>query len=150
MQNKEIYKYPYNASPEDDLKVFLSNIICEQVVKVTYRNSQLFCTIKDKVTSKNKEIILSAAIIFGALFGMPTAAKPIGVPVLLPSAPEINRPASRQFYQHAPAVSPKLDKITFIKYKDVPVFIYMMDEKFLKTSGLIRKIRVGIFMMLDF
>ena len=46
MQNKEIYKYPYNASPEDDLKMFLSNIICEQVVKVTYRNSQFFVLLK--------------------------------------------------------------------------------------------------------
>ena len=46
------------------------------------------------MTSKNKEIILSAGIIFGALFGMPTVAKPIGVSVLRPSTPEINQPAS--------------------------------------------------------
>ena len=35
MVTKEIYKYPYNVKPEDDLKVFLSEIICEQVVKVS-------------------------------------------------------------------------------------------------------------------
>ena len=43
---KEIYKYPYNARSEDDLKVFLSNIICEQVIKVIYRNGKIFCIIK--------------------------------------------------------------------------------------------------------
>jgi hypothetical protein len=61
--------------------------------------------------SKKKEIILSAAIIFGALFVMPTEARPIGVPVRLPSAPEINRPAPQHFHQHAPTVNPRVDKI---------------------------------------
>ena len=68
---KEIYKYPYNARTEDEIKIFLSDQICEQVVKITYRNGQIFCTIRDRITSKKKEIILSAAIIFGALFVMP-------------------------------------------------------------------------------
>ena len=48
----------------------------------------------------------------------------------------------------APTVSPKLDKITFIKYRELPVCIYMMDERFLKTSEaskLINKIRGGGF-----
>ena len=98
---KEVYKYPYNVRREDEIKVFLSDQICEQVVKIkiTYRNDKIFCTIKDKITSKKKEIILSAAISFGVLFVMPTEAKPIGVPVRLPSAPEINRPAPQYFYQ---------------------------------------------------
>ena len=65
---------------------------------------------------------------------MPTDAKPIGVPVRLPSAPEINRPAPEYFYQYAPTVSQKLDKITFIEYREVPVCIYMMDDRFVKTS----------------
>lgn len=46
----------------------------------------------------------------------------------------------------ASTVSPKLDKITFIKYRELPVCIYMMDEIFLKTaetSKLINKIRGG-------
>ena len=38
----------------------------------------------------------------------------------------------------APTVSPKLDKITFIKYRELPVCIYMMDERFLKTPDTIR------------
>ena len=48
---------------------------------------------------------------------MPTELKPIGVPVRLPSVHKINRPAPQYFYRHTPAVNPKLDKITFIKYR---------------------------------
>ena len=90
---KEIQKYPYNAIIGEENKIFLSDQVCEEVVKITYRNGQFFCTIKDRITSKKKEIILSATIIFGAVFGMPREARPIGVPPRLPSAPEISRPA---------------------------------------------------------
>ena len=59
--------------------------------------------------------------------------------------PQINRPAD----QYVPStVSLKLDKITFIEYIEVPACIFMMDERFLKTSGarkLIKKIRGGNF-----
>ena len=131
---KEAYKYPYNVRREDEIKVFISDQIGEQVVKFTYRNGQIFCTVRDRINSKKKKIILSATIFFVALFIMPTDAKPIGVPVRLPSAPEINRPAPEYFYQYAPTVSQKLDKITFIEYREVPVCIYMMDDRFVKTS----------------
>lgn len=46
----------------------------------------------------------------------------------------------------APRVSPNFDKISFSKYRELPVCIYMMDERFLKTSEaskLINKIRGG-------
>ena len=72
---QEVFKYPYNARQEDEIKVFLSDIICEQVVKVNCRNGQFFCIIKDKVTSKNKEIILSAGIIFAVLFNIALDAR---------------------------------------------------------------------------
>ena len=86
------------------------------------------------ISSKKKEIILLAAIIFGALFVMPIYAKSIVIPVRLPSASEINRPTLWYFYQHAPTVSQKLDKITFIESRELPVCINMMKERFLKTS----------------
>ena len=78
---KEIQKYPYNAIIGEENKIFLSDQVCEQVVKITYR-----------ITSKKKETMLSAAVIFGALL-LPSEARPIGVPPILPSAPEISRPA---------------------------------------------------------
>ena len=46
----------------------------------------------------------------------------------------------------APTVSAKLDKITFIKSRELPICIYMMDERFIKTSEiskLIKKLRGG-------
>ena len=104
---KEIHKYPYNSRIEDETKIFLSDQICEQVVMITYRNGKIFCTIKDRITSKKKEIAVSAVFIFGALFGMPEEARPIGVPPRVLSAPEIHRPAPQHFHQHAPTVNPR-------------------------------------------
>nr|YP_010283140.1 hypothetical protein MKU15_pgp051 [Nitzschia traheaformis]ULD15904.1 hypothetical protein [Nitzschia traheaformis] len=146
MKTEEIYKYPYNARKKDEIKVFLSDQIGDQVVKITYINGKFFCTLKNRITHKKKEIVISAVFILAGLLGVPEKARSIGVPIRLPSSPEMNRPAPQYFYQHGPTVSPKLDKITFIKYREVPMCIYMMDERFLKTSGtrkLINKIRGG-------
>lgn len=66
---KEIHKYPYNARTEDEIKIFLSDQICEEIVSITYRNGQIFCTIKHRLISK-VYIFSSAAVIFGALFDM--------------------------------------------------------------------------------
>ena len=140
---KEVYKYPYNGRTEDEIKVFLSDQICEKVVKITYRNGQIFCTIRDRITSKKKEIILSAAIIFGALFVMPTEAKPIGVPVRLPSAPEINRPAPQYFYQHAPTVNPRVDKIIMITNNKMIPLIYINGHYSYINEQLLKKLRAG-------
>jgi hypothetical protein len=42
-------------------------------------------------------------------------AKGIGVsPILLPSAPEIHRPARQTVPQHAPIINPRLDKIVMM------------------------------------
>ena len=44
----------------------------------------------------------------------------------------------------ATTISPKLYKITFLKYRELPVCIYMIDDRFLKmseTCKLINKIR---------
>ena len=126
--------------------MFLSDQIGDQVVKITYINGKFFCTLKNRITHKKKEIVISAVFILAGLLGVPEKARSIGVPIRLPSSPEMNRPAPQYFYQHGPTVSPKLDKITFIKYREVPMCIYMMDERFLKTSGtrkLINKIRGG-------
>ena len=73
--------------------------------------SKTFCTIKNRITYKKKKIALSAALIFVALFRMPTEAPPIEVPPGVPSAPEIHRPASQHFHQHAPTIHQILSKI---------------------------------------
>ncbi len=67
----------------------------------------------------------------------------------LPPTPVVKvQPNYKDTYEMkvAPTVSPKLDKITFIKSRELPVSIYMMEERFLKTSEaskLINKIRGG-------
>ena len=61
----EISKYPYYVKHNDEDKVFISDIIGEQVVKI---NGQIFCTIIDRITSKEKEIKLSIVIFLVGLF----------------------------------------------------------------------------------
>ena len=56
------------------MKIFLFDQIYEQVISISYRNGQVFFTIKDKITYKKKVITLSAIFIFVTLFGMPEAA----------------------------------------------------------------------------
>ena len=143
---KEIYKYPYNSRTEDEIKVFLSDKICEQVVKVNYKNGQIFCTIKDRITSQNKEIIFSTAILFGVLFDMPYKAKGIGVSPILPSAPEIHRPAWQTVPQHAPIINPRLDKIVMManNYNNhmIPL-IYLNGDYSWISEQLLKKLRAG-------
>lgn len=140
---KEIYKYPYNARTEDEIKVFLSDKICEQVVKVNYKNGQIFCTVKDRITSQNKEIIFSAAILFGVLFGMPYKAKGIGVSPILPSAPEIHRPARQTVPQHAPIINPGLDKIVMMANNRMIPLIYINGYYSYINEQLLKKLRAG-------
>jgi hypothetical protein len=140
---KEIYKYPYNATTENEIKVFLSDQICEQVVSITYINGRILCTIKDRITSNKKEVTVSAAIIFGALFGMPTEAQSIGVPPKLSSAPEISRQAPQHFYQHAPTVNRRVDKIIMsTNYKIIPL-VYINGHYSYINEQLLKKLRAG-------
>ena len=101
------------------------------------------------VKTKSKRIVV-VSILGGALyFSNVKPSEAIGL-----SMPPVTvvrvQPNYKDTYEMkvAPTVSPKLDKITFIKYRELPVCIYMMDERFLKTSGtikLINKIRGGGF-----
>ena len=99
---KEISKYPWNLIPKDENKIFVSDQICKSVLKITYRNGQFFCTIKDRVTSKKKIIILSATF-FGLLFVMPPEVSGMGLPIRHLSAPEIeiSYSAPKQYHQYA-------------------------------------------------
>lgn len=120
---KEIFKYPYNASAEDEIKIFISDQTWEQVVKITCRNGQIFCTIKDKITHKKREIVVSAVFIFGALFRMPKEGRSIGLPLIVPSACEIHCPTPQHFHQYAPTITPRLDKINFVKPSKLPLWM---------------------------
>ena len=82
---REIHKYPYNVKTEDERKTFLYDEICEQIVSITYRNLQFFCTIKNKITQKKIEIVVSAGFILIVLF--PKQGRAIEVRPVVPSAP---------------------------------------------------------------
>ncbi len=85
---------------------------------------------------------------------MPKESRPIGVPPILASLPEIHRSTPKDFHQHTPVI-PRLDKISLtikqcnslsIRSRELLVCIYMMDKKFLSTpeiSELIKKLRGG-------
>jgi hypothetical protein len=74
---------------------------------------KFFVLLKIKITHKKKEIVVSVAVIFGALFGMPKESRPIGVPPIVPSVSEIHRSAPQHFHSHAPVI-PRLDKMSLI------------------------------------
>jgi len=76
---------------------------------------------------------------------MPTEARPIGVPVpvRLPSAPEINRPASQYFYQHAPT----LDKILMLSTNRMIPLIYLNGHYCYINDHLLKKLRAGDFVV---
>ena len=59
---------------------------------------------------------------------------------------EISRPVENYVYQYAPTVKPKVDKVTFIKYKPLPLCIYLIDNRFLNsfdTRHIVNTIRGG-------
>lgn len=143
---KEICKYPYNGVIDKETKIFFSDQICRQIVKIRYKNGQIVCTIRDKITCKNKEIILSAAIIFGVLSGMPTKVGSMGIPTLLQfaSVPEINRPATQHVPQYAPTIDTRVDKIIMIanNNKMIPL-IYINGHYSYINQQLLKKLRAG-------
>jgi hypothetical protein len=91
----------------------------------------------------NKEIIFSAAILFGVLFGMPYKAKGIGVSPILPSAPEIHRPARQTVPQHAPIINPRLDKIVMMANNRMIPLIYINGHYSYINEQLLKKLRAG-------
>jgi len=115
------------------------------------RNREKVCIVVKTLTSnakdKTKKVIV-VILLGGALsFNNVQPSKAIGLS--MPPVPVVRvQPNYKDTYKMevAPTVSPKLDKITFIKSRELPLCIYMMDERFLKTSGaskLINKIRGG-------
>jgi hypothetical protein len=145
LMKREIHKYPYNGRIEDEIKIFLSDQICEQVVSITYRNRQFFCTIKDKITHEKREIAVSAVFILTVLFGIPKQVGAIGVGPRVTSAPEIHRAAPQHFRQYAPTVNPRLDKIYFMPNKETIPLIYLNAKNVYINERVLKRLRAGGF-----
>lgn len=77
---------------------------------------------------------------------MPYKAKGIGVSPILPSAPEIHRPAWQTVPQHAPIINPRLDKIVMManNYNNhmIPL-IYINGHYSYINEQLLKKLRAG-------
>jgi len=139
---KEIHNYPYNGRIEDEIKIFLSDQICKQLVSITYRNRQVFCTIRDKVTHKKRKIAVSAAFILTLLFGIPKQVEAIGVGPIVTSAPEIHRPAQQPFRQYASTVNLRLDKIRLVAKE--PRIVLIRTKSDLRNPQWIKELISGI------
>lgn len=120
-----------------------------KLVLITDSTVILIRNFPSNVTHKTKRVILVIAFVSGVWFSNLASVEAIGLSVR--PTPMIRVQAN---YKHtyevkiAPTVSPKLDKIIFIKYEQLPVGvgIYMMDGRFVKTSEtskVINKIRGG-------
>jgi hypothetical protein len=115
------------------------------------RNRETVCivvkTLASNAKDKTKRVIVVITLVSVFWFSNLESAEAIGLS--MPPTPVVKvQPNYKDTYETkvAPTASPKLDKITFIKYRELPVCIYMMDERFLKTSEtskLINKIRGG-------
>jgi len=104
------------------------------------------CTAK----GKTKKLII-VSILGGALyFSNVQPSEAIGLPMPPTPVVRVHKPSYdyRSKIKVAPAVSPKLDKITFIKYRELPLCIYVMDRNFIvrpEISKIIRELRAGDF-----
>ena len=135
----------YSSGLSEDDKL----IIDRQVSRNQERVCMVVKTLASNAKNKTRKVIFVIVLGGAIYFSNVEPSRAIG-----PSLPPRSVPVVRvqQNYKDAyeikvaPPVSPKLDKITFIKYRELPGCIYMMDKRFLKTSEankLINKIRGG-------
>lgn len=87
--------------------------------------------------------MLSAAVIFGALFGMPREARPIGVPLRFSSALEISRPASQHFYQYSSTVNTRVYKIIIMPNNEMIPLIYINGYYSYINEQVLKKLHSG-------
>ena len=129
-----------------------SDLTKNEIIKIDKQvttNREAVCTFVRKLGSNAEEKtrkVIVVSILGGSLwFNNPQPSEAMG----LRPAPVIRvQPA----YEHpfevkiGPTVSPRLDKIRFVKPSELPVCIYMMDKRFLNTpevSKLIKELRGG-------
>lgn len=103
--------------------------------------------LSSNLNSKSKRVIVVTSLVSVFWFSNLESVQAIGL-----SVPPTQVVKFEPNYKHtdeikvAPTISPKLDKITFIKYRELPVYIFMMNKRFLNTleaSKLIKTLRRG-------
>ena len=165
---KEIYKFPYNGRVEDETEIFLSDLICQCVLKINSRNSEFFYVIRHKINSKKtkilvtttnkiknsknkiivkkKEIFVGTAILV-SWWLFPRNTHAMGLPVRSPSmcVIELNRTVKVDVYQYAPTVSPREDKVFMNNNNIIPLIYmnYMNGHYSYINEKLLKKLRAG-------
>ena len=100
--------------------------------------------------TKSKRIIVVISLATVVCFSNVESVSAIGLPMPPTPVTRVHKPS----YDYgskikvAPAVSRKLDKITFIKYRELPLCIYAMDKDFIvkpEIRKIIRELRAGDF-----
>ena len=103
-------------------------------------------TLNLKTKSKRIVVVISLATV--VCFSNVESISAIGLPIPPVTVVRVHKPS----YDYgskikvAPAVSRKLDKISFIKYRELPLSIYAMDKDFIvrpEIRKIIRELRVG-------
>ena len=115
------------------------------------RTDSSFVFIKNvtlNLKTKSKRIVVVISLATVVCFSNVESVSAIGLPMPPTPVVRVDKPS----YDYgskikvAPAVSPKLDKITFIKYRELPLCIYAMDRNFIvrpEISKLIKELRAG-------
>ena len=117
----------YSSGLSEDDKLIIDRQVSRNREKVCIVVKNLTSNAKDKTKKVIVVILLGGALYFSNV--QPSEA----IGLSMPPAPMIRvQPNYKDTYEMkvASTVSPKLDKITFIKYRELPICIYMMDERF--------------------
>ena len=104
------------------------------------------------MTSKNKEIILSASIFFTVSFGMPELAWPVGVSPIHRLAPETHRSAREYCQPYTRTIPERVDKVKFILPREEITLLIFLDPKTRINEELLKnltKIRCGDDRLVD-
>ena len=148
--NQEISKYPYNAIQEHENKVFFSDLICERIVEIKYKNGQLFYVIKEKITSKKKKVVLSVATFIFCFGFKPDQAKPIGIPTIhqISRLSKTDNSIYESIYSncHIPKINVRLNDTIFMTPSQLPMWFFITNEQFVQipeVNRLLKQVRGG-------
>ena len=123
-------------------------MIILRLVNQSKYNIKFVKTIPYKINRKSKKVIIVSSLVSTLCF---TNFQPVmTMDLSVPPTPVLKVHLNYEYIYElkvAPTIVPKSDKITFLKYEELPFYIYMMDHRFLETSEtkkLINKILVVV------
>ena len=157
---KKSYKYPYNSRIVDQTEIFLSDQICEQVVRISLVliddstvprllkpskcKRQFVKKLSSKVNRKSKRVIGILALISKLWFSNVQPSPAMGLTI--PAAPVVRiQPGYRHSSEvkTAPTINPRLDKIVMMANNRMIPLIYINGHYSYINEQLLKKLRAG-------